>query len=328
MEARLILKRELVGSSVCDQVAQDCALLRSCVWALTGGSRPVHILRLLNLSASLDPSNEDIRPRIKESLEELAEAGDLAELANGRWLPAPTREVRLETADDTRLLVGGLPTSLLPSELSAALEHSGAFRRTKGGRMAQELALPSEDCTSWMGESPEDLEGWTKAALEGNYEAWRDQTGQLSIYAPEFLPSTTPQALRWVERTDKLSGRYLCRQTLPFGLKRYHAAEIVAGKVTRFTNLPGEDLRRLMYGLDKLAGKEVSVPVTETHEWIEIILKSELPKPERRFFAALGKLTVPEGSYYPRTWRFRVADAPEIRSRLLALGIHLSERAR
>jgi hypothetical protein len=326
-EARTVLRHQLVGTGACDQVAADCALLRSCVWALTGGSRPVHILRLLNLATSLDPSSDDLRPRIKESLEELADAGDLAELANGRWLPAPTREVRLETADDTRLVVGGLPTSLLPPDLSSTLEHSGAFRRTKGGRLAEALALPSEDRASWMGKAPADLEAWTKLAFEGKYEAWRDDNGQSSIYAPELFSATTPQHIRWVERLEKLSGRYLCRQLLPFGLKRHHAAEIVGGKLTRFMNLRGDDLRRLMYGLDMLAGKSVSVSESESHTGVEIILKSELPKPERRFFAALGRLTVAPDAYYPRTWLFPVAYAAEVRKRLMALGIRIAARA-
>src|ERR1035441_2110806 len=84
-EARAVVRQQLIGPGECDQVAADCALLRSCVWALTGGNRPVHVLRLLNFATSLDSSDEAIRPRIKESLEELADAGDLVELANGRW---------------------------------------------------------------------------------------------------------------------------------------------------------------------------------------------------------------------------------------------------
>ena len=211
------MKHQLIGPGACDQVAADCALLRSCVWALTSGNRPVHVLRLLNLATSLDSSDGEIRARIKESLEELADSGDLVELANGRWLPAPTRQVRLDTVDDTRLLVGGLPTSLLPSELKAKLEHSGVFRRTKGDFLAKELGLPSEDRASWMGEAPADLRTWTREALEGKYEAYRDGGRQFYVYAPEVFPSTTPQARRWVERLDKLSGKYLCWQDLPLG---------------------------------------------------------------------------------------------------------------
>ena len=94
-EAHGILVRELTGKETCDQVAEDCALLRSCVWALTDGIRPVHVLRLLNLASTLHFSGEAARAQLKEALEKLSECGDLAELSSGQWLPAPTREVRL-----------------------------------------------------------------------------------------------------------------------------------------------------------------------------------------------------------------------------------------
>lgn len=325
-EARTVLRQQLIGPRDCDQVAADCALLRSIVWALSGGQTPVHVLRLLNFATSLDPSNEEIRPRIKESLEELSDAGDLVELANGRWLPAPTREVRLGTTDDTRLLVGGLPTSLLPAELSSKLEHGGVFRRMKGEHLSMALGLPAEDLGSWMGESPSDLRSWTQQIFDGRYEAYRDE--RLHIYAPELSPASRPQAMRWVERSDKLNGRYLCRQDLPFGLKRYLGAEIVSGKVTRIKTLHCGDFRRLLYGLDVLAGKPVVVEENDRDGEVILVLKSELPKAERRLLAALGTLTVADDNFYPRTWRFPSEYAPDVRSRLAVLGIQISTRAK
>jgi hypothetical protein len=323
-EARAVLRQQLIGSKECDQVASDCALLRSCVWALTGGQTPVHVLRLLNFATSLDPSDEEIRPRLKESLEELSDAGDLVELANGRWLPAPTREVRLGTTNDTRLIVGGLPTSVLPAELKSKLEHSGPFRRTKGEHLSKALDLPAEDQASWMGESHTDLRSWAQKVLDGKYEMYRDE--HLHLYAPELFAASRPQAIRWVERPDKLSGRYLGQQNLPFGLKRHLGVEIVSGKVTRIKTLHCGDFRRLLYGLDLLAGKPVVVEESDQHGDFVIVLKSELPKSERRLFAALGTLTVAEGNYYPRTWRFPNEYTPEVRSRLEALGIQISRR--
>jgi hypothetical protein len=82
-----------------------------------------------------------------------------------------------------------------------------------------------------------------------------------------------------------------------------------------------------MYGLDQIAGKAVTVEEDRRHEEIAIILRSELPKPERRFFAALGRLTVAEDSYYPRTWVFPNGYAAEVRNRLVALGIRVVSRA-
>jgi len=216
---------------------------------------------------------------------------------------------------------------MLPLELSSKLEHSGVFRRTTGESLTRALGLPTESRASWMGESPTDLHAWTRKTFEGKYEAYRDAGQYIHVYAPERFSPSTPQAIRWVEKLDKLSGRYLCREDLPFGLKRYLGAEISGGKLTRIKALRCEDFRRLLYGLDSLAEKAVTVEEDDRHGETALVLKSELPRPERRLLAALGKLTVAEDSYYPRTWRFPAQYASEVRSRLVALGIQISARA-
>jgi hypothetical protein len=229
-EAHGILARELTGVEKCDQVAEDCALLRSCTWALTNGVRPVHVLRLLNLASTLHFSGEIARAQLKDAMEELSECGDLAELSSGQWLPAPTREVRLGTADDLRLLVGGFPTSLLSSEHASQIEHTGPYRRLRGGTLSKELDLASESLDAWMGHAPEDLREWTQSTLRGDYERYRPTGRTIEVYAPELFPASKPQLLRWLDRTDKLAGTYFSQEELPFGVRRYLAAEIVKGR--------------------------------------------------------------------------------------------------
>lgn len=339
-EAGKLIREQLVATALCDQVATDCALLRSCVWALTGGERPVHVLKLLNFAVDVSPDtilsademgSAEIRSRLRTSLDELAEAGDLVLLANGRWLPAPTREVRLGSADDARLLVGGLPTSLLPSELSAEVHHNGAFRRTTGERLARELALPFESYDSWVGQFPGDLKAWTQSVFEGDYETFTaaNDGRQFSLYAPQIARPGALQAKRWVDRPDKLSGRFLGRRDLPFGIRQYRAVEVVDGVIVRvmIPRLGTGDLRRVMYGLDALAGNPAVVENDTRGDEFVIVLGSEVPRPERRFFAALGTLSVPPDKYYPRTWRFPRKYAGEVRGRLSALGVRLFERS-
>lgn len=322
-DAHALLTRQLVGAEKCDQVARDCALLRSCAWALTGGARPVHILRLLNFATSFEVDSDKARTRIKDSLDELAEAGDLAELANGRWLPAPTRAVRLDTRTDIRLLVGGLPSSLLPPSLRSSVEHNGACRRMIDDRLSVELELPSESERFWLGEIPSNLEQWTTSALNGVYEPFRDEGRRLWVYAPELPNPATTQLYRWTDRTEKLSGRYLGRMDFHFGLRTHYAVEIVAGKLSGVMGLSGVDLRRLQYGLDARAARPIRVTEETNRDQISFVLKSELPRSERRFFAALGRLSVPEGAHYPKTWTFAVRYADDVRTRLANLGISL-----
>lgn len=320
-EAHGIFARELTGSETCDQVAEDCALLRSCAWALTDGIRPVHVLRLLNLASTLCFSGETSRARLKDTLEELSECGDLAELSSGQWLPAPTREVRLGTADDLRLLVGGFPTSLLSVEHASQIENTGPYRRLRGDTLSRELDLASQSLDAWMGHAPDDLREWTQSALRGDYERYRPTGRSIEVYAPELSPASKPQALRWVERTDNLAGTYLSREELPFGGKTYLAVQIAKGQISRIRTMPPTDFRRLMYGLDLLAEKPVAVEEIPGRVETSFILKSELPQPEQRLFAALGRLVVSEGKYYPRNWLFHQVHGVEIKKRLAELGV-------
>jgi hypothetical protein len=326
-QAHIIIARQLTGSEACDQVAEDCALLRSCAWALTDGVRPVHVLRLLNLASTLQFSGDASRARLKEALEELSECGDLAEMSNGQWLPAPTREVRLGTADDMRLLVGGFPTSLLAVEYASQIEHTGPHRRLRGDTLQRELDLPSQSLDAWMGHAPEDLREWTLSALRGNYEHYRPTGRSIEVYAPELSSASTPQAFRWVERTDKLAGTYLSREEVTFRGKRYLAAEVAKGQIAGIRTMPSTDFRRLMYGLDLLAAKPVGVEEILGPVEASFILKSELPQAEQRLFAALGRLLVSEGKYYPRTWIFNQELVVEIRKRLAKLGVRTFVRA-
>jgi hypothetical protein len=290
---------------------------------------------LLNLAVECLPNcviadgqdDSDIRSRLRNTLNELDGAGDVVSLANGRWLPAPTREVRLGTPDDTRLLVGGMPTSLLPAELSSRVRHHGAFRRTTGGTVATELALPMESRDSWVGVGPADLKTWTQSVFEGDYEAFTEgnDSGRFSIYAPQSARPGTPQLRRWVDRPEKLSGRFLGRRELPFGMRQYRAVEVVQGRIARLMRLRlgAGDLRRLMYGLDALAKNAVAVEYEISGDEISVILRSEIPRPEQRLFAALGQLSFPPEKYYPRTWRFPRQYGAEIHARLTSLCIQL-----
>lgn len=320
-EAHGILVRELTGAETRDQIAEDCALLRSCAWALTDGIRPVHILRLLNLASTLHFSGETARAQLKEALDELSECGDLAEFSGGQWLPAPTREVRLGTADDMRLLVGGFPTSLLSVEHAVQIEHTGAYRRFRGETLSKELELASQNLDAWMGHAPEDLLKWTRSTLQGDFEHYRPTGRPIEVYAPELSPVSTPQMFRWVDCTKKLLGIYLSREELPFGGKRYYAVKIAEGQISAIRTMPPVDLRRLMYGLDLLAEKSVTVEEISGLAEASFVLKSVLPQAEQRLFAALGQLAVPEGKYYPQTWTFHDEHAVEIKKRLATLGV-------
>lgn len=332
-EARRVLDSQFIGGE-CDQLARDCALLRSCIWALSGGERPVHVLRVLNLALELcpqivfdehDSDKTDARARFRNILDELADTGDLVSLANGRWLPAPLHAVQLGTGDDVRLLIGGFPSSLVPESLRRLIQHHGTFRRVVGNQFERELELRLESFESWVGEVPEDLLAWTNSAMNSTYEGFREANdgSKFIFYAPTLARRGALQTKRWVSTPEKLAGRYLGRRELTFGIRQYRAVEVANGRVVSVAlpRLGCGDIRRLMYGLDAAAGNPVQIRTEFTAKEFVVILHSEIPRAERRFFAALGTLSVPPGKYYPRTWRFPAQYTAEVTRRLSALKV-------
>ena len=79
-----------------------------------------------------------------------------------------------------------------------------------------------------------------------------------------------------------------------------------------------------MYGLDAAAGNPVQIETEFTTKEFVVILRSEIPRAERRFFAALGTLSVPPEKYYPRTWRFPAQYTAEVTKRLSALKVEFA----
>ena len=308
--AELLISAHLQGGSVGNDISADCALLRSCIWSLSSAARPVHVLRVLNLVLTTWDSDQDVlerREHLHEALEELSDAGDLVSLPEGRWLPAPTREVLLESGSDERLLVGGLPTGVLPTELKKLIVHHGPYRRVKGQMLGDALQLPKESVESWAGSPPKELESWAEKVLSIKlvpYVEPREGT-RIRIYTPELARDRSPQAKRWFDRPAGISGRYLAVRERVFGLREYRIVELQNGAVVASNeSLSPSDGRRLMYALDLRAGKPVEVQIGAKNGSLSVTLRSELPRSEQRLFGALGVLEVPEEDYYPRTWRF------------------------
>src|SRR5436190_2661128 len=105
-EARATVAESLgLAASASQSESLRFELLRALTWALTSGTQPVHVLRLLNRTASVastllqSPDDRQVRSVLREGLDALADAGDLVELDGGLWLPATSRFVRLGHED-------------------------------------------------------------------------------------------------------------------------------------------------------------------------------------------------------------------------------------
>lgn len=326
--------RRLVGAAGLDELTLDCGVLRSCAWALTRSAPSVHINRLLNVAIGSQIGLEahatvSVRARLRESLDVLAEVGDVVELANGWWVPAGSRQILLANETDDRLIVGGVPTSLLPSEHRAILSHRGQFRTTRGSALADAYGLAAEPLDAWVGRAPSDLESWGRQTLAASLEAYTEPSEgvRFRFYVPRRAGE--PQGFRWRDSPKGLvEGRYFAFRELPFGLRQPRIVEVKQGRIhaTRPLGLAPGDARRLQYAVDAIAQMPVTVSLRRSARF-QVTLQSEVPRAEQRLFAALGELTFPDEKYYPRTWTFPIEHADRVLQRLAALRVELRRQA-
>src|SRR5262249_42952881 len=119
-------------------------------------------------------------------------------------------------------------------------------------------------------------------------------------------------------------GALLARRTRLYGAREYRLVDVVRGRIARACELPAGEARRLMYALDAEAGNPVQARSTSSVKGhTEIILMSEIPRPEQRVLAALGTLEIPVNRPFERRWRFERGEDLALRL-LKSLGIVIS----
>jgi hypothetical protein len=312
--------------------------LRAALWALTtGGSQPVYITRLLHAArplaapAALETSgsvsdDEAELTLLSQALDELEALGDVASLPRGRWLPAPLRCVPLPTIRRW-VLLGGRPTGRLPAGLRESLEHNGVARLLTAAPIELGLPLAIEEEADWTRAPREPLREWARRVMEdASLRPFDVPEAAFELYAPAVGHSTL-QYSRWVSNQKALpDGRYVARQRVQRGPTSYSVLELRGGRVvaTGPLDLHEGDVRRLLYGLDSLAGRQVRVRVTPSGTAWVFELRNELPSAEHRLFTALGRLHLPpDGAYYPRRWEVANTYARQAAQALRALDVRL-----
>lgn len=332
-EAKAELSLSLVGVPRATPLTLDCALLRALIWSLTRSREPAHVHRILNQAerrASIyTPAGElpEVRERLRRTLDELADGGDLLDLGGGRWFPAGVREVPLGELAGERLLVGGLPTGVLPALLRAEVTHHGAARRLRTGVLREALGLPVEELDSWTRAPLQPLESWAERLLTSPlspYSEPESEAGSLRVYVPRAARRGTPQRWRWTEQLEGLTGTFLGERSRYLGVREVYLLELRGGRPVRIgAVIRRGEIRRLMYALDAESENPVEVGWIQDGGTLRVTLWSELPRSEQRLFAALGTLDEGAEGYYPRLWRFEREHAALVGQRLDALGVQL-----
>ena len=309
--------------------------IRSSLWSLSEGDgmpwpmfesdrKPVHILRLLHAAGRLVAplaTGEDVEEgrtweQLRSTLLELDLLGDLAELPNGYWLPAPLRAVPLD-GGSRWLLIGGQPSRTLPT-LKAELRTSGATRLLRRNPQTLGLGLPIQSLRDWKGEPEEQLEPWTSGVMKRCHLLPYDGSDQFEAYVP-----TTGS--RWVERFDGLeNGRFLLRLNGKRGFREYSIGEINRGRLIATGSLDTGlgDVQRLTLGLDSSAGKPRRVTIDEAAGLLRLRMPLSLPQAEYRLIRALGRdEAVSKDRHYPRYWKIPKEHSETVISALRGLGL-------
>jgi hypothetical protein len=179
----------------------------------------------------------------------------------------------------------------------------------------------------WRGDVPE-LGSWTERlrqsaskSLQPSAQGFTD----FDVYAPD-TQADAAQYFRWI-RVDALRAMpgnlVLCRSAARprsywFGqIREVRSQRVLAGE----SPIRSEDVRRLMYGLDLLAGRPTYATLEEGRAGSELTLRSWLPSAERRLVLALA---TPYGSER-LPWRCTIDNKflADILAALGALGVRV-----
>lgn len=314
-------RRALDLAASCPASSTQFEILRATVWSMAAPRSAVHINRVLAaalpawrlLSERSTASDETLRADLRAALAALEGAGDLLRLPGGYWGPATARLVEFP-AEAGRLLVGGVPSSLLPIDPDAVQYH-GPHRHLIDPAPELAAALPKEDLASWSRRPSAPLQEWAREVIESSERQPYSPASAESFefYTPASAQPGAPQSQRWSDNPGPKTTTMLARRMRIYGAREYRLVDVRAERVVGVCDLQGVDVRRLMYALDLAAKNPVRARrlYRERAEWL---FMSELPRAEQRTFAACGTLTIPDERPFERRWTF-------VRNENLALGM-------
>lgn len=301
-------------------------LLRAVAWASTRGQAPVSTRTLLDRAVTADaavrrdPNDATRRRFLRDRLDDLAAVGDLAILGRGQWISAIGCLTGTAGADRDRFLVSGIPMRHFADELRATIALSGPTRIVTGNIDAAAYGLPWVPVEDWSRIPRQALDEWTLALLEGSPKAGnhRPSAGTTEFYVPDRAAPGATQERRWFAADAQLNGRYLARHRILGEWVDYSIIELDAGISVDHLQCDAQDVRRLMYGLDRkyhnptIAGWHVDSGTAH------VTLQNRLPYAETR---ALILLAEPTSS---TTWSVR-HNVSEVHRLLTGLGIGMQK---
>lgn len=320
MEMKIISKTEeailsaqagsiLGWNSSINEVAIKCSIIRSVLWMDSEGYNPIHTTRIINQTIKfvLNSSSEsECREEIKNCLEKLKFAGDLASFSKGRWLPAMLKEVIIDSDLEESLLVGGVPSNAFPKRISKEIVHHKQFRKIAPGLIDEMHSTPKIGLNFWAQIPDEDLEAWAIKIKSLPLEELTvsNEKEQFEVYIPQPQKYKAVQNFCWRRRFRGASGKYLCRNTSLTGV-RYYIAEFLDGEIVALSNaLPKKYYSRIMYAEDFAHSKSVVADAETKNSELIVKLSNLIPLGEYVIFDALGESHAEAADFI--VWKFDI----------------------
>lgn len=296
-----------------------------------------------NLDCAEDPDSPDqslgARDVAVRALRRLTLLGDCAHRGEGYYLPTTPRLVPLPSG--RALVIGGLPTRATTDALTVPVGWAGLAR----GIAAEHLAgagAPRQPLDAWLSRPAQTLAAWTGDVLgEAQKQALPSpgfDPASFEVYAPH-LQAGQGQTNRWIpadawraSNTSPGMVLALCRtRTRP---RRFWLAPLMSSPqgpaFNRESPVPPRNVRRLMYGIDQLAGATVTARVLPVvggrTEERELRLFNWPAREEYQLLAALAyDTTPPEGPFLPIRYRVVPEWWPDVRAALEGLCIRIKD---
>ncbi len=265
---------------------------------------------------------------IRRVLEQLKQVGDVAELGNGYWLPAPLRLVRLRNGQI--LLIGGVDTKSLQTRFGKMVQPTGFVRRVQSKDTTYFVRedIHWQSFEDWVGEAETDICAWTRNLFDEARKRLKSSASDLTdfeVYMPcLYKKKPEPQYFRWIS-AHKLNEApkdiVLCRFKQTF--VTYYLGLLTGEKPVRLqreTRLEQEiEIRKLLYGLDALYENPTHAEFEQLNDKQgKLIFRSWLPATQRRLLLALGHEI---HSRLPLVYEFSIDFKGEIFKHVQKLGI-------
>ncbi len=320
-----------------DQIIAE--YLRHALYTLSHSTTTVQrvfVTKLMNqVKRQLNPLGQNFQETdsddpIRHVLDQLKQVGDVAELGNGYWLPAPLRLVRLHNGQI--LLIGGMDTKSLQTRFGKRIQPTGFVRSVQSKDTAHFVrkGIDWQGFEDWVGEAEADICSWTRNLLDDARKRLNPSGSDLTdfeVYMPR-LCKTNLQYYRWIP-AEKLA--FAPKDIVLYRFKQtfvtYYLGMLTDEKSVRLhreSRLEQDiEIRKLLYGLDALYQCSTNAKFELLDEKQgKLIFRSWLPTTQRRLLLALGDEV---HSRLPLVYEFSIDFKGEIFKHVQKLGISIIE---